>query len=103
MADWSKNVAEEEGKAFVFRHYGLGVPTFVLRNPELSIGAKALYAHLLTFVNAEQAKKGQLQAWPSRERILKELNISVNTFGKYLRELKDAQLIKVEQVRKTLE
>jgi predicted transcriptional regulator len=47
-------------------------------------------------------KQGKLHAWPSRKRILKEMNISVNTFGKYLKELKEANLIHVEQGRQTL-
>ena len=102
MTDWRKNFAEQEGETFVFRHYGLA-PSVVFRNSNLSIGAKAVYGYLTTFVNGEQMKKGLFIAWPSRQRILNELNISVNTLGKYLRELRDAKLIKVEQGRRTLQ
>ena len=101
MTDWRKNFPEQEGKEFVFGHYGYS-PTIVHRNPDLSPGAKGLYSYLSTFVNAEQMKQGKLHAWPSRKRILKEMNISVNTFGKYLKELKEANLIHVEQGRQTL-
>ncbi len=102
MVRWERMGREQEGRTFVFRHYGLA-PAVVFRNPNLSVGAKALYGHLATFVNGEQMKRGSLHAWPSRERIMKDLNISVNTFGKYLKELKDASLIEVQQVRRTLE
>ncbi len=101
MTDLQKNFPEQAGKAFVFQHYGYS-PTLVHRNPDLSPGAKGLYSYLSTFVNADQMKQGKLHAWPSRERILQQMNISVNTFGKYLRELKKAGFIRVEQSRKTL-
>ncbi len=101
MTDLQKNFPEQEGKEFVFRHYGYS-PTLVHRNPHLSPGAKGLYAYLSTFVNADQMKEGKLHAWPSRKRILKDMNISVNTFGKYLKELKEAGFLRVEQGRKTL-
>lgn len=100
MTDWKRNFPEREGKTFIYRHYGL-TPSAVHRNPKLSLGAKALYSYLGTFINADQIKQGKLHAWPSRQRILRDLNISVNTFGKYLKELKDAELVKVEQARKT--
>lgn len=102
MTDWMKNFPEQEGETFVFRHYGLA-PSVVFRNSNLSIGAKAVYGYLTTFVNGEQMKQGSFKAWPSRKRILNELNISVNTLSKYLKELKDANLIKVEQGRRVLQ
>lgn len=101
MTDWAKNTSEQEGKIFLFSHYGL-VPSLILRDPELSAMAKAIYSYLLTYVNPEQMKNGSFHAWPSRKRILRELNISVNTLGKYLNELRDANLVVVEQIRKTL-
>lgn len=94
MADFPK----KEGKTFVFSRYGLA-PTLVFRNPNLSVTAKAVYGYLSTFINAEQMKKGIFKAWPSRRRILKELNISCNTLSRYLKELKEAGFIKVEQSR----
>lgn len=102
MTDWIKNFPEQEGEIFVFRHYGLA-PSVVFRDNKLSVGAKALYGYLATFVNAEEMKKGLFKAWPSRKRILHDLNISANTLSKYLKELQDANLIKVEQGRRTLQ
>lgn len=102
MTDWIKNFPEQEGEIFVFRRYGLA-PSVVFRDSNLSIGAKALYGYLATFVNAEEMKKGLFKAWPSRKRILHDLNISGNTLSKYLKELQNANLIKVEQGRRTLQ
>lgn len=102
MTDWIKNFPEQEGEIFVFRRYGLA-PSVVFRDSNLSMGAKALYGYLATFVNAEEMKKGLFKAWPSRKRILHDLNISGNTLSKYLKELQNANLIKVEQGRRTLQ
>lgn len=78
MTELQKNFPEQKGKAFVFQHYGYS-PTLVHRNPDLSPGAKGLYSYLSTFVNADQMKQGKLHAWPSRQRILQDMNISVNS------------------------
>ena len=102
MTDWNSNFPEQAGKIFVFGRYGLA-PTFVFRNPELSVGAKSLYGYLSTFISGEQMKKKLFKAWPSRRRIQKDLNISGNTLSKYLQELKKMGLIKVKQSRQTLE
>lgn len=102
MNNFPSNFPDQEGKIFVFRHYGLA-PSVVFRDPDLSMGAKALYGYLSTFVNASQMKAGVYKAWPSRRRILNELGISVNTLSKYLAELKAAQLLCVNQSRTTIQ
>lgn len=61
MTDWLKNFPEQEGEIFVFRRYGLA-PSVVFRDNNLSMGAKALYGYLATFVNAEEMKKGLFKA-----------------------------------------
>lgn len=99
---WSAMFPKQDGKVFIFDHYGIA-PSVVLRNPDLSIGAKAVYSYLMTYVNSEQAKSGDVRAWPSRERMMAELGISVNTLTKYLRELKEAELISIEQTREQAE
>lgn len=99
---WIATFPHQDGKVFIFDRYGI-VPSVVMRNPNLSIGAKALYAYLMTYVNSEQARSGDVKAWPSRDRMMKELGLSVNTLTKYLRELKDAGLIEVQQARETTE
>ena len=102
MADfssrWTATFPPQEGKVFIFDRYGIA-PSVVMRDPRLSVGAKAVYAYLMTYVNSEQVKSGDVKAWPSRDRMMNELGISVNTLTKYVRELRDAELIDVEQTR----
>ena len=102
MTTMKENVSVPQKKINLYQHYGI-VSSKVIRNPNLSLGAKNLYTHLATYVSAEQSKQGKRQAWPSRKRIIRDLNISVNSFGKYLNELKEAGVVKVEQSRRTLE
>ena len=82
----------------VFSHYG-PAPAVVFRNPNLSPGAKAVYGYLCTFVNSDEVRQGDMKAWPSRRRMERELGISSNTLSKYLRELRDHALIKIQRTR----
>jgi len=82
----------------VFSHYG-PAPSVVLRYSVLSIGAKGLYAYLCTYINLNEAKKGDMKAWPSRRRMQRELGISNNTLSKYLNELQALGFIAVKQTR----
>lgn len=100
MTDNYSNSPNKAGKQPIFKYFGL-VPSIVLRDSAISFGAKAVYAYLATYVNAEQVREGKLCAWPSRKRMQKELNMSANTLSKYLKELKENKLIKIEQSRQT--
>lgn len=91
---------KKEEKQYIFQYFGL-VPSFVLRDSKISFGAKAVYAYLATYINADQFREGKLRAWPSRKRMAKELNMSPNTLSKYLKELEKNKLIKIEQSRQT--
>jgi hypothetical protein len=91
---------QQEGMAFIYDSFGI-MPSVVARNPNLSFGAKAVYAYLSTYVNSELAKRGCVKAWPSRERMMYEMGMSVNTLTKYIRELKENGLIEVEQMRES--
>ncbi len=100
MADNHLNSLNKVGKESVFKYFGL-VPSFVLRDSAISFGAKAVYAYLATYINAKQFREGKPRAWPSRKRMQRELNMSANTLSKYLKELKENKLIKIEQSRRT--
>lgn len=65
----------------------------VMRNKNVSIEAKGIYAYLISF-----AGNGET-AFPSRSLICEELDISINRFTKYLNELKNAGLVEVKQER----
>lgn len=73
--------------------YGL-VRQTVMRDSTLSIPAKALFAYLASFAGASS------KAWPSVSLIMKELNMSKDTFYKYIKELRDRGYIEVEKKRK---
>jgi hypothetical protein len=70
--------------------YGI-IAKKVMRDQELSIGAKALYSYICSFAGAGES------AWPGRETICKELGITKNTFAKYLNELKKENYVSVSQ------
>lgn len=102
LSYWNMRFECPEGKRCIMDQYGIA-PAYVFRNDKISIGAKGLYGYLMGFVNGEQAKQGDFRSWPSRNRIMKELNISTNTLTKYLKELQQAKLIDIEQSRVELE
>ena len=70
------------------------VPKWVIRHPRLSVGAKALYADIMTY-----ADNGTRSAFPSRERMASDLNVSVSTIGRYIKELESADVIAVSRRR----
>lgn len=73
---------------------GFGIiPKLVMRDRMLSCGAKALYAYVCSY-----AGNGDT-AWPGRELIIRDLNISKNTYNSYLNELKESDYIRTKQER----
>lgn len=74
------------------RGYGT-VEKWVLINPDISIGAKGLYALICSYAG------GKDNAYPSIGLMCSQLNVSKNTLNKYLKELKDNNCIDIEQVR----
>lgn len=60
--------------------YGI-IPKAVMRDPSLSAESKAIYCYLRSFAGAGNT------AFPSRELICHEMNISKNRFNKYKNEL----------------
>lgn len=74
------------------RGYGT-VEKWVLTNPDISIGAKGLYALICSYAG------GKDNAYPSIGLMCSQLSVSKNTLNKYLKELKDNNCIDIEQVR----
>ncbi|CAM4052401.1 helix-turn-helix domain-containing protein [Catellicoccus marimammalium] len=60
----------------------------VMRNDQLSITARGLYAYLATFAGKEKV------CFPSIYTIFKEFGIGKNTFYKYINELEEAGIVK---------
>nr|WP_312986122.1 helix-turn-helix domain-containing protein [Clostridioides sp.] len=81
-----------ENNSILSSGYGL-IPQMVARDKTISIGAKGLYSYLSSIAGANGT------CYPSRDIITHELNISKDTFTKYLNELKKRGYIKVTQRR----
>jgi len=73
----------KDGYGIIFRS--------VMRDTNLTIGAKAVYAYLCTFAGNKKT------AFPSRKLMCHELGINKDTLTKYMRNLLDAGYIKKEQ------
>lgn len=69
------------------------VPKKVMQDPTLSLQAKGLFSYLTTYAN----KDGD--CFPSRDLMCSHLNIGKDTITKYLKELKGAGYLEVEQVK----
>ncbi|MBQ9042582.1 MAG: helix-turn-helix domain-containing protein [Eggerthellaceae bacterium] len=67
------------------------VPKAVMRDPELPVEAKGIYAYLCSFAGAGQA------AFPSRKTMLAELGLSKDRFYKYREMLIARGLVRVER------
>ncbi|MDD4566122.1 MAG: hypothetical protein PHE79_11695 [Eubacteriales bacterium] len=71
--------------------YGI-MPQSVTRNENLTIEAKAIYAYLTAFSGSSFKP-----IFPSRDLMLKELNMSINRFYKHMQLLLDANLVTIER------
>ena len=72
--------------------YGL-VAKKVMTDPSVSIGAKALYAYIISFAGTTET------AWPGRAKICNDLGLSKERFSKCLKELVSAGFILAERER----
>lgn len=95
----SRIEVRHEPRSWLSRGYGIA-PQLVMIDRRLSIGAKALFCYISSIAgSAPNPEFGAPASWPSRERICADLGIGKDTFTKYLRELRDAGYIRVEQKR----
>ncbi|WP_158554272.1 conserved phage C-terminal domain-containing protein [Macrococcoides goetzii] len=86
MTNDDKKLPQEQRYGVVFQS--------VMRNPDLDIEAKGLYAYLSSFAGKSNT------AFPSVDLICHELNISDKRFKKYRKQLEEMQLIEVKRNRK---
>lgn len=71
---------------------GFGIlPKMLMQDERLSVVAKAIYAYFCSYAGAGQ------QAFPRISKIIKDLNISKNTYYKHFNQLRDCGYIKAEQ------
>lgn len=72
--------------------YGMN-PKILMRDKRLSIEAKSIYNYIASFAG------GGNQAFPSRDIMLDELQISKNRYYKHLKDLIDADYIRIERTK----
>lgn len=85
-------MTEDRIQGFDINSQGYGtVPKTVMQSQEISIKAKAVYAYFCSFTGMGYS------CFPSRDKICFDLEISKDSLTKYIRELKKAGFLKVEQ------
>lgn len=65
------------------------LPNFILRNPDLSIGAKTTYALFLSY-----AWNNSL-CFPGQERLAKDIGMSIGSVNTFVKELEACGLIEI--------
>lgn len=91
-----ENVDDSENKLYVRGMKALGygtIPKAVMLDSRLHYKAKALYAYLCSFAG------NGITAVPRRDTIMHHLQITINPFQRYLRQLIECNYIEVEQTK----
>jgi hypothetical protein len=65
------------------------VPNFILENPELSVGAKVIYAMFVRYAWHNQ------QCFPGQARLAKDIGMSIGRVNQFIKELEAAELIEI--------
>lgn len=85
---------EDKIIGFKINSKGYGtIPKAAMIDKNLNIYAKALYAYFCSYTG------GGDTCFPSRKKICYDLGVSIDTFGKYLKQLVENGYIKVEQIK----
>lgn len=79
-----------KGSSINSQGYGT-VPKMIMQDRSINIAAKALYAYFCSYTG------GGDTCFPSRNKICYDLDISKDTFTKYLKELTDRGYVTIEQ------
>ena len=72
--------------------YGI-IPKLVMQDKSLHVTSKAIYAYFCSYAGSGDT------CFPSRTRICADLGISIDTFGKYLKQLTDKGYIECSQIK----
>ena len=76
-----------------YRGYGI-IPKFVMLDTDLTIEAKGIYAYFCSYAGSGNS------AFPGRDKILADLDVSKDTYYKHFRKLTEEGYITVKQVSK---
>jgi hypothetical protein len=73
----------------IARHGFTQIPNFILRDARLSVGAKTVYALLLSY-----AWHNDL-CFPGQDRLAKDMGMGVASVNRFVKELEEASLIEI--------
>jgi len=65
------------------------VPNFILRNPDISVGAKVAYAMFLSYAWHNDG------CYPGQERMAQDMGMSMSRVNEYVKALESAGLIEI--------
>jgi hypothetical protein len=65
------------------------VPNFILKNPDLSIGAKTTYALFLSYAWHNQ------YCFPGQDRLAKDMGMGIASVNRFIKELEACALIEI--------
>jgi len=65
------------------------VPNFILKNPELSVGAKVVYAMFLSYAWHNDS------CFPGQERLAEDMGMSVSRVNEFVKRLESAGFIEI--------
>jgi hypothetical protein len=75
----------------VLRYGFVQMPNFILRNPELSVGAKVTYAMFLSYAWNNDF------CFPGQERLAQDMGMSRSRVTEFIGQLEDAGLISIQR------
>jgi len=75
----------------IARHGFTQLPNFILRNPDISIGAKTTYALFLSY-----AWHNQL-CFPGQDKLAQAMGMSIGSVNAFVKELQAVGLIEIER------
>src|SRR5947207_2941891 len=65
------------------------LPNFILKNPEISIGAKVVYAMFISYAWSNNL------CFPGQERLAKDMGMGVASVNRFVKELENVGLIEI--------
>jgi len=75
----------------IARHGFTQIPNFILRDANLSIGAKTIYSLLLSY-----AWNNDL-CFPGQDRLAKDVGMGIASVNRFIKELEECELIEIER------
>jgi Helix-turn-helix domain len=75
----------------IARHGFTQLPNFILRNPAISIGAKTVYALMISYAWHNNF------CFPGQKRLAEDMGMGIASVNRFVKELEDCSLIEIER------